>query len=83
MDLKGILRAAYDADASDIHLVCGQPPVVRVHQVIRPLEEFGPISPEAGLAMFHEMAGPETQAIFQRRRMRTLRTGVMGWPVTA
>ncbi len=68
MELQDILRAAYDADASDIHLVCGQAPVVRVHQVIRPLGEFEVITPEKGLSMFQEMAGPETQAIFQRQK---------------
>jgi twitching motility protein PilT len=38
MHLDEILRTAYELDASDVHLVAGQPPMVRVHTVIRPLE---------------------------------------------
>ncbi|MCH2145552.1 MAG: type IV pilus twitching motility protein PilT [Phycisphaerales bacterium] len=38
MHLDEILRTAYELDASDVHLVAGQPPMVRVHTVIRPLD---------------------------------------------
>ena len=30
MDLKGIFLCASEQGASDIHLVCGEPPVIRV-----------------------------------------------------
>ena len=38
MHLDEILRTAHELDASDVHLVAGHPPMVRVHTVIRPLE---------------------------------------------
>ena len=38
MHLDEILRTAYELDASDVHLVAGHPPMVRVHTVVRPLE---------------------------------------------
>ena len=38
MDLIKILKAAYEADASDVHLIAGQPPVIRVHQVMTPMD---------------------------------------------
>jgi len=38
MHLDEILRTAYELDASDVHLVGGHPPMVRVHTVMRPLE---------------------------------------------
>jgi Tfp pilus assembly pilus retraction ATPase PilT len=34
LDLHQILKAAYDAGASDVHLVAGNPPVMRVNQVM-------------------------------------------------
>ncbi len=67
MDLDTILRAAYDADASDIHLVAGEPPVMRVHQVVQPME-FPVITPEAAMKMFRQMASDESQAIFDRQK---------------
>jgi len=33
------LTAALDADASDLHLVVGHPPVIRVHGALMPLRE--------------------------------------------
>jgi twitching motility protein PilT len=38
MHLDEILRTAYELDASDVHLVAGNPPMVRVHTVMRTLE---------------------------------------------
>ena len=38
MQLDEILRTAHQLDASDIHLVSGHPPMVRIHTVLRPLE---------------------------------------------
>ncbi|MCL4221450.1 MAG: type IV pilus twitching motility protein PilT [Phycisphaerales bacterium] len=67
MDLDTILRAAYDADASDIHLVAGEPPVMRVHQVVQPME-FPVITPEAAMKMFRQMASEEAQSIFERQK---------------
>ncbi|GAB4384064.1 MAG: type IV pilus twitching motility protein PilT [Phycisphaerales bacterium] len=67
MDLDTILRAAYEADASDIHLVAGEPPVMRVHQVMTPMD-FPVITPEAGMQMFRQMASPEAQAIFEKQK---------------
>ena len=37
--LRGWLTAAVEADASDLHLVVGHPPVLRVHGALRGLEE--------------------------------------------
>ncbi|MBX3321455.1 MAG: type IV pilus twitching motility protein PilT [Phycisphaeraceae bacterium] len=67
MNLDMILRAAYDADASDIHLVAGEPPVMRVHQVMTPME-FPVLTPEVASGMFKQMASEEAQGIFERQR---------------
>ena len=67
MDLDTILRAAYEADASDVHLVAGEPPVMRVHQVMTPME-FPVITPESGMKMFQQMAPEEAQATFAKQK---------------
>ncbi|MCB9845398.1 MAG: Flp pilus assembly complex ATPase component TadA [Phycisphaeraceae bacterium] len=65
MDLHTILRAAYEADASDIHLIAGQPPFMRVHQVMTPME-FPAISADDAAGMFEDMAPPEAQETFAK-----------------
>jgi twitching motility protein PilT len=67
MDLVQILKAAYEAGASDIHLVAGQPPVVRVNQVISPIE-FPVITKETARKFFEQMAVPETVQTFDRQK---------------
>ena len=36
--LLELLRAAHESDASDVHLVTGHVPMMRVHQVMVPME---------------------------------------------
>jgi Tfp pilus assembly pilus retraction ATPase PilT len=45
VNLIEILKTAYKLDASDVHLIAGHPPVMRVHQVMTPMD-FPVISPE-------------------------------------
>jgi twitching motility protein PilT len=55
MKIDDILRAAYEADASDIHLVSGHPPVIRVHTVMTPMD-YPCLTPESTLSMFQSIA---------------------------
>ncbi len=55
MKIDDILRAADKADASDIHLVSGHPPVIRVHTVMTPMD-YPSLSPETTEKMFQEVA---------------------------
>ena len=67
MNLHEILKVAHKANATDIHLVTGQPPVMRVNQVMTPMD-FPVISPESGRAILEEMAPPEAVQTFDRQR---------------
>src|SRR5262245_34125621 len=67
MKLLEILKAAYEADASDIHLISGHPPVMRVHQVMTPMD-FPVISPETARSMFEQIAPKEAVATFDRQK---------------
>ncbi len=67
VDLQQVLRAAFDADASDIHLIAGQPPVIRVHQVMTPMD-YPVITAESSRAMFEEMAPKESVEVFDRMK---------------
>ena len=55
MDLRSILDTAHERDASDIHLVTGNPPMVRLQTVMTLLGEE-PITEEEGWALLREIA---------------------------
>ena len=67
MDLIQILKAAYEANASDIHLIAGQPPVIRVHQVMTPMN-FPVIAPDDAKAFVKQMASPEAFITFEKNK---------------
>jgi len=57
MKLDDILRTAADNDASDIHIVAGHPPVMRVHTVVTPMD-FPVLTSATVQSMFEQMAAP-------------------------
>jgi twitching motility protein PilT len=67
MDLQAILRAAHDADASDVHLVAGHPPTMRVHQVITPMD-FPIITKDDARRFFEQMAPRDSWPTFDRQK---------------
>ncbi|MFN9971995.1 MAG: type IV pili twitching motility protein PilT, partial [Phycisphaerae bacterium] len=67
MDLNTILKTAFEADASDVHLIAGQPPMCRIHQVMTRMD-FPVITPEVAKKFFEQMASKETQATYERQK---------------
>ena len=67
MELTQILKAAYEADASDVHLIAGQQPTVRIHQVMTPLE-LPVLTREMARQFLEQMAPPEALATFERQK---------------
>jgi twitching motility protein PilT len=59
-----ILRYAHEHDASDVHLVAGHPPMMRVHTVMTPMDH--PIlTPESVKTALSEMVSPEQVKTFE------------------
>ncbi|MCC6661669.1 MAG: type IV pilus twitching motility protein PilT [Phycisphaerales bacterium] len=67
MNLDEILRAAYEAGASDVHLIAGQPPVMRVNQVMTPMPR-PVLTPEDARAMFEHMVPGDARQTFERQK---------------
>ena len=55
MQLEDILRTAIGQGASDIHLISGHPPMMRVNTVITPMD-YPILTPESVQAAMEEMA---------------------------
>lgn len=67
MKLDDILRRAAEADASDIHIVAGHPPVARIHTVMTPMD-MPVITGEAARAMIDHMASKEAVEIYEKHK---------------
>jgi twitching motility protein PilT len=67
MELQKILKTAFDAGASDVHLIAGQVPVMRIHQVMTPMP-LPVITAEQARGYLNETAGPEAIATFEKMK---------------
>ena len=61
MDLNNLLRSVVDADASDVHLKLGQPPIVRFDGELEPLEGWPALDP-AGLEEVLALVGASSRS---------------------
>ncbi|MAE62340.1 MAG: type IV pili twitching motility protein PilT [Planctomycetaceae bacterium] len=64
MNIDEILHKAMAADASDVHLIAGHQPMLRVHTVMSPLEGYEVITPEQVDAMFRHMTDDRQRSEF-------------------
>jgi twitching motility protein PilT len=68
VDLHSILKTAFDAGASDVHLIAHNPPVMRVNQVMTPMDKFGVITKDNARAFYEQMTVAESRAFFDRNK---------------
>lgn len=67
VDLINILKLAYEAEASDIHLIAGHPPVMRVHQVMTPMD-MPVITKEVARKFFEQISTADAKAVFEKQK---------------
>ncbi len=65
MDVDTILKAALELGASDIHLVAGHPPMVRIHTVITAMD-YPIVTAESARRMMEHLAGDAHIARFEK-----------------
>ncbi len=73
-----ILRKAMDADASDIHIVAGHKPMIRIHTKMTEMEGYEVLTPDDTHAMVKHMAGPEQMERFETQRDSDFSYAVQG-----
>ncbi|NLO91005.1 MAG: type IV pilus twitching motility protein PilT [Elusimicrobia bacterium] len=66
-DMVAILKAAVENKASDIHLVIGKPPMIRLHGEIMPLEGVATLSADDTKSLIYSV-------LFEEQRMRLEQT---------
>jgi twitching motility protein PilT len=67
MEIIDILSASVEAKASDIHIVVGKPPMVRVFGHIRPLASFPAIDAETAKSLIYSMLYQDQISRFEER----------------
>ncbi|MGH7897862.1 MAG: type IV pilus twitching motility protein PilT [Candidatus Binatia bacterium] len=67
MDLNGILQQAVARGASDVHLKIGLRPMMRIHSILYPLEDFSAISKDEMLAVLDHLLDEHHRERFRSR----------------
>ena len=67
MHVDDILRRAAEADASDIHIVAGHPPVMRCQTIMTPMD-FPVLSADEAEAMVKHMAPPGAYSTYEKQQ---------------
>jgi len=65
--LKDLLKTALASDASDVHILVGMPPLLRIHTALT-ATDYPIVTPEGAAGMVREMIGDERFAQFEQRR---------------
>lgn len=60
--VDGLLNKFIDLDGSDLHMLVGEPPTVRLHGHLHKLDEYGILTPEQTEWFMRDIAPPRAQA---------------------
>jgi twitching motility protein PilT len=66
MEMIDILKAGVQKGASDLHLVIGQPPMIRLDGSLKPMTEFPVLTAEESRRMIYTLLSDEQRARFER-----------------
>ncbi|MCL4198466.1 MAG: type IV pilus twitching motility protein PilT [Phycisphaerales bacterium] len=66
MDFNTILKTAAEHNASDIHIVAGHPPLMRVHTIVTPMD-YPVITPESAQRILEQVAPPNALETFKKQ----------------
>ena len=62
VDVDALLNKVVEMGGSDMHMLVGEPPTLRVHGHLARLEEYGKLNPEQTETFMREIAPPRAQA---------------------
>ena len=71
IDLTAILAFAKEQGASDVHIVPGMPPVLRLRGETRPLE-MAPLTPDDTRVAIYDLLNDEQKKVFEERDRKSV-----------
>jgi len=78
--IKNLMRSAVDAGASDLHIIAGHPPLLRIHTVLVAMEGEAVVAEDEAHAFVKELVTEEQHQHFIRRRDLDFSTSLPGGP---
>lgn len=78
LSAKELLTKVIEMGASDLHIVVGAPPMVRVNGSLRPLEGMGELHPEESRDIIYSVMNEEQIAEFETEKECDLSFGIQG-----
>jgi twitching motility protein PilT len=78
MDIDEVMKKALETKASDIHLMPGRPPMLRVNGSLTPIANFPTLAPQDTQALAMGLANDEQWAMFEKARELDLSTSRPG-----
>ena len=78
--IKDLMRSAVDAGASDLHILAGHPPLLRIHTVLVAMEGEAVVAEDEAHAFVKELVTEEQHQHFTRRRDLDFSTSLPGGP---
>jgi len=66
-EIDSALRALLECDGSDLHIKVNAPPVIRAQGRLKPLDEFGKLTPEQTEKAFHDIAEAHALTEFEQQ----------------
>lgn len=65
MDINTLLGLAKGLSASDIHMIAQSPPILRIHGILQPLEDWEPMKPEDLESAFLQLTSEQERREFR------------------
>ena len=78
--IKNLMRSAVDAGASDLHIIAGHPPLLRIHTVLVAMEGEAVVAEDEAHALVKELVTEEQHQHFTRRRDLDFSASLPGGP---
>ena len=78
ISIRELLEKMTEQDASDLHIVVGSPPVLRIHGVLEPMAEYPKLAPEDTQELIYSVMSEEQIASFETERELDMSFGIEG-----
>jgi len=78
--IRNLMRSAVDSGASDLHIIAGHPPLLRIHTVLVAMEGEAVVAEDEAHAFVKELVTEEQHQHFTRRRDLDFSTSLPGGP---
>ncbi|MCX5772478.1 MAG: PilT/PilU family type 4a pilus ATPase, partial [Candidatus Hydrogenedentes bacterium] len=78
LDIKELLIKTVEEGASDLHIVVGSPPMIRLHGELIPLHGYEPLRPDMSQEIIYSVMNEEQVAEFEKEKECDLSFGIEG-----